>query len=166
MAHGKDVRDKLRRLYVFDRIGLEMAALQCGVSMSTAGRWKRESQDEGDDWDKLRAANLLAGGGIENVARAALTGFLTQYQATMETLTNNPDIKAEAKVQMLASLADAFNKTVSASKRVLPETSQLATAMEVVQKLAAFIREKHPKHAAAFVEVLEPFGEELAKAYG
>ena len=103
MAHSPEIRDRVRRLYVFERLGLEMAALQCGVSMSTAGRWKRESLDAGDDWDKLRAANILAGGGIENVARAALTGFMTQYQATMDTLNSNAEIQAEAKVKMLAS---------------------------------------------------------------
>lgn len=166
MAHPKEAREKLRRLYIFDRVSLEMAALQCGISESTATRWKRAAQDAGDDWDKLRAAHVLAGGGIEEVARAALTGFMTQYQSTIELLSANPDIPATTKVQMLASLADAFNKTVAASKRVLPETSQLATAMEVVQKLAGFIREKYPKHAGAFVEVLEPFGELLAKTYG
>lgn len=166
MAHSPEIRDRVRRLYVFERLGLEMAALQCGVSMSTAGRWKREAQDSGDDWDKLRGAAILAGGGIEAVARAALVGFMTQYQTTMDALNENPDIPAEKKVAMLASLADSFNKTVSASKRVLPETSQLATAMEVVQRLATFIREKHTKHAQAFIEVLEPFGEELARAYG
>ncbi|WP_315383530.1 DUF1804 family protein [Microvirgula aerodenitrificans] len=166
MAHSPEIRDRVRRLYVFERLGLEMAALQCGVSMSTAGRWKREAQDAGDDWDKLRAANILAGGGIENVARAALTGFMTQYQATMDTLNSNAEIQAETKVKMLASLADSFNKTVSASRRVLPETSQLATAMEVVQALAVFIRENYPQHAAAFVEILEPFGNTLAKNYG
>jgi transposase-like protein len=166
MAHSPETRDKVRRLYVFDRISLEVASLQCGISMSTASRWKREAQEAGDDWDKMRAVQILAGDGIENVARAALAGFLTQYQSTMDALNTNADIRAEAKVQMLASLADSFNKTVSASKRVLPETSQLATAMEVVQKLAAFIREKYPKHAMAFAEVLEPFGDELAKSYG
>ncbi|WP_281660984.1 DUF1804 family protein [Microvirgula aerodenitrificans] len=166
MAHSPEIRDRVRRLYVFERLGLEMAALQCGVSMSTAGRWKRESLDAGDDWDKLRSAAILAGGGIEAVARAALVGFMTQYQTTMDALNENPDIAAEKKVAMLASLADSFNKTVSASKRVLPETSQLATAMEVVQRLAGFIRERYPKHAAAFVEVLEPFGEDLVKCYG
>ena len=166
MAHGQDTRDKLRRLYVLERISLEIAALQCAISQSTASRWKREALDKGDDWDKLRAAHLLAGDGIEAVARAALAGFMTQYQATMNALNANPDIPPEKKVQILASLADSFNKTVAASKRVLPETSQLATAMEVVQKLAGFIRERYPKHAQAFVEVLEPFGEELARVYG
>lgn len=166
MAYGQDTRDRLRRLYVQERISLDIAALQCGVSPSSASRWKQKAREQGDDWDKLRAAHLLAGDGIEAVARAALAGFMTQYQATMDALNANPDIPPEKKVQMLASLADAFNKTVSASKRVLPETSQLATALEVVQQMAGFIRERYPKHAPAFVEVLEPFGEELAKAYG
>jgi len=166
MAHSPEIRDKVRRLYIMERVSLEIGALQCGVSFSTASRWKREAQDSGDDWDKLRAAQILAGDGIESVARAALAGFLTQYQSVMDTLNADPDIAAENKVQMLASLADSFNKTVAASKRVLPETSQLATAMEVVQKMAGFIRDKYPKHIQAFIEVLEPFGEELAKSYG
>jgi len=166
MAHAPETRDKVRRLYVFDRIGLEVAALQCGVSMSTASRWKREALEDGDDWDKLRAAAILAGDGIESIARAALTGFLTQFQTTMDTLNANADMPAEKKVQMLASLADSFNKTVAASRKVLPETSQLATAMDVVQRLAGFIREHHPQHAKVFVDVLEPFGQELAKTYG
>ncbi|MDS6630650.1 DUF1804 family protein [Klebsiella michiganensis] len=30
-------------------------------------RWKKDAQDSGDDWDKLRAANVLAGNGMEDV---------------------------------------------------------------------------------------------------
>ena len=53
-----------------------------------------------------------------------------------------------------------------ASKRVLPETSQLATAMEVITMLSTFISEHYPKHMEAFVQVLEPFGNEVQKHYG
>lgn len=166
MAHSPDTRDKVRRLYIFDRVSLEMAALQASVAFSSASRWKRDALEIGDDWDKLRAASILAGDGIENVARAALAGFLMQYQAMMDQVNQTAEIPAESKIQMLASLADSFNKTVSASRRVLPETSQLATAMQVVQKLAEYIRTHWPKHAGAFVEVLEPFADELAKMYG
>ncbi|MEI1100652.1 DUF1804 family protein, partial [Pseudomonas aeruginosa] len=83
-----------------------------------------------------------AGGGLEDVARQVLAGLVTQFQATMEAIQVDADIKPAVKVQLLASLADAYNKTVSASKRVLPETSALATAMEVLQRLASFIRER------------------------
>ncbi len=166
MAHPPETRDKVRRAYVFDRLSLEVAALKCGVSYGTASRWKAQAAEAGDDWDKAQSAQLLAGGSIEDIGRQMLAGLVTQYQATMDEVTRNNTIAPALKVQLLASLADAFNKTVAASKKILPETSELATAMEVVQKLATFIRQRYPQHASAFTEVLEPFGEELAKAYG
>lgn len=169
MAHPKETREAIRRAYIFDQMALELAALKCNVPTATARRWKRDAEDAGDDWDKLRAAQTLAGGSMEELARQMLAGFLLQYQSAMEALNANDQenpLSAIKRVEMLASLADSYNKTVAASKRVLPETSELATAMSVVQMLATFIRDKYPKHAQAFVEVLEPFGQELAKAYG
>jgi transposase-like protein len=163
MAHPKETRDAVRRAYVHDRQSLEMAAAMHGVASGTARRWKLQALEAGDDWDKAQSAQLLAGGGIEDVARQVLAGLVTQFQATMEAVQQDENIKPATKVQMLASLADAYNKTVSASKRVLPETSALATAMEVLQYLAAFIREQFPQHAHAFAEVLEPFGEAIAR---
>ena len=163
MAHPKETRDALRRAYVFDRQSLEVAAAMFGVSYGTARRWKQQAEAEGDNWDKAQSAQLLAGGGLEEVARQVLSGLVMQFQATMEAVQVDAEIKPAVKVQLLASLADAYNKTVSASKRVLPETSALATAMEVLQRLASFIRERFPQHAQAFAEVLEPFGEVVAK---
>lgn len=166
MAHPKETRDGVRRAYVVDRMSLDVAASVHGVHYGTAQRWKREAAANGDDWDKAQSAHLLAGGGIENVARQVLLGLVTQFQATMEAVQGDADISPATKVQMLASLADAYNKTVAASKRVLPETSALATAMQVLQQLAAFIRERYPQHAPAFAEVLEPFGDLIAKELG
>jgi len=166
MAHPKHTREVLRRTYVFDRLSLEVAAGKIGISYATAARWKNQALTAGDDWDKARAAQLMAGGGIETVARQVLAGLVTQYQATMQAVTDSAEIEPADKVQMLASLADAYNKTVSASKRILPETSELATAMQVVQHLAGFIRDQFPQHRAAFAEVLEPFGEVLTGVYG
>lgn len=166
MAHPQDTRDRLRRAYVFNGLSLELAAAQIGVSFGTARRWKKDAMEAGDNWEKVRAAHTMAGGGLEDVARAVLTGLVVQYQATVETINTAVDIPPEKKVDMLASLADAFNKTVGASKRVLPETSQLATALDVLQRLGAFIGEHYPQHLTAFAEVLEPFGRALEKQYG
>lgn len=163
MAYPQQTRDALRRAYVHDRMSLEVAASLHGVAYSTAQRWKRQSAAAGDDWDKIQTAQLISGGGVEDVARQVLTGLVVQFQATMDAVQNDTEIKPAAKVQMLASLADAYNKTVSASKRVLPETSALATAIEVLQKLAGFVREHYPQHGPAFAEILEPFGETLAR---
>lgn len=166
MAHPQEIRDKVRRAYVFDRLSLEVAAMSAGVSFASASRWKRESKAGGDDWDKAQAAQLIAGGDIEDIARQMLAGLVTQYQATMQAIGIDTSMAPADKVQALASLADAYNKTIAASKRLLPETSELATAMGVLQKFAQFIRDKYPQHLGAFAEVLEPFGQEVARVYG
>lgn len=165
MAHPPETREKLRRLYIQSQLSLQIVSSQCGVSFATASRWKREAQDSGDDWDKLRAANVLASGGMEDVGRAILMGLLVQYQATIDQLNINADMPPSQRIELLASLSDAFNKAVSSSKRILPETSQLATAMEVLTMLSAFISENHPQHMAAFVQLLEPFGNEIQRHY-
>ncbi|MBU9231430.1 DUF1804 family protein [Burkholderia multivorans] len=164
MAYSKEVRDKVRRAFVFDRLSLEVAAMKSGVNYSTARRWKDDARAAGDDWEKAQAAQLLAGGGIEGAARQMLAGMVTQYQATMDEL-DSAEMKPADKVAMLASLADAYNKTINASKRVLPETNELAIAMGVVQRLATFIKDRYPEHVGAFADVLGPFGDELATAY-
>lgn len=166
MAHPQETRDGVRRAYVFDRLSLEMAAATFGVAYGTARRWKQQAQEAGDDWDKMQAAQLMAGGGLEDIARQVLSGLVMQSQATMEAVQRDGDLDPATKVQLLASLADAYNKTVAASKRVLPETSSLATAMQVIQRLAEFIRQHYPKHGPAFAEILEPFGEVIAKELG
>ncbi|KOP35254.1 DNA-binding protein, partial [Xenorhabdus sp. GDc328] len=50
--------------------------------------------------------------------------------------------------------------------KILPETNELATALEIVQKLGAFINDKYAQHNAAFLEILEAFAIELEQHYG
>lgn len=161
MAWSQDIRDKVRNGYIFDQLPLEMVALKYSVPYDTARRWKTQAMKNGDDWDKLRAAHTLAGDGLENVARTVLISLVVKCQATMDQLNQDPDIPPQESVELLASLADSLSKAVSSSKKILPETDRLATALEVVQKLGAFIREKHPTVYATFLEVLEGFAKEL-----
>lgn len=167
MAHPKETRDAVRRAYVFDRLSLEIAASKFGVAYATARRWKAVAAEEGDNWDKAQGAHLMASGALEDTARAVLAGLVMQYQATMDELTaSTTKVTPMEKTKLLASLADSFQKTVSASKRILPETSELATAMDVLNRLADFVRLNYPQHIQALAELLEPFGDELSKAYG
>lgn len=165
MAHGDEVRQKVRAGYIFEQLGLEIAALKADVPIATARRWKREAKELGDDWDKARSAQMIAGGGIEDVVRQTLAVVVQQVQATVEAIQAGDMAPAE-KVQALASLADAYNKLMSASRRLMPETDKLATAMDVVKRLGEFVRTRQPRHANAFAEILEPFAAELAKVYG
>ena len=166
MAHGEESRRAVRGDFIFQQLSLEVAAAKHGIPFATARNWKRAAKTEGDDWDKARGAQMIAGGGIEDVVRQTLAVVVQQVQATVETIQNAPDMAPADKVQALASLADAYNKLMAASRRLMPETDKLATAMDVVKRLAEFIRTKHPRHANAFTEVLEPFADEIARMYG
>jgi len=166
LDHSDDTRRKLRAAFVIDQLGLEIAALKEGIPTATARRWKSEAKAAGDDWDRARSAQMIAGGGIEDVVRQTLAVVVQQVQATVESIQVVPDMSPVDKVQMLASLADAYNKLMAASKRLMPETDRLGVAMDVVKRLSEFVAQRKPGLAGEFVELLEPWGEELAKAYG
>jgi len=166
MAHDDAVRRAVRGDYVFNQLGLEIAATKNGVPYATVRNWKREGKELGDDWDKARAAQMIAGGGIEDVVRQTLGIVVQQVQATVQSIQDAPDMAPGDKVQMLASLADAYNKLMAASRKLMPETDKLAVATDVAKRLADFVRANYPQHAAAFAEILGPFGDDLARAYG
>lgn len=162
MAHGEETRRAVRAGYVFDQLTLDAAATRAGVPEATAKRWKREAREAGDDWDRARSAQMIAGGGIEDVVRQTLAVIVQQTQATVDAIQAADNMPAADKVQMLTSLADAYNKLMSASKKLMPETDAMAIRLDTVKRLGEFIRAKYPRHGAAFVEVLEPFAAELA----
>jgi len=166
MAYPPEVRKKLRACYCHDGLGLEQAAQKLEINPRTASRWKQDALDAGDDWDKARAASLLAGEGAEAVSRAVLEEFLKLFQSTIEDIKRNKELKPLDKAEGLSRLSDAYVKTMRCIQKSSPELSRLAVASEVLQLLAKFVREHCPQHAQAILEVLEPFGEELVKVYG
>ena len=161
MAKSADNRAIVRRHYVFDRLSLDQSAKLGGVSYATAKRWKTQAATSGDDWDRVRAAATMAGGDIEQMSRQILTDMLVQFQAVLEIIKADADMKSERRVELLSSLMDNIHKSMSAMKRFLPETSALATGMIVIRGLAEFVQAKFPQHGSVFVEILEPFGDVL-----
>lgn len=166
MAHGDDIRRAVRAAFVFDQLGLDVAAAKHGIPAATARRWIREARAAGDDWERARSAQMIAGGGIEDVVRQTLAVVVQQVQATVDAIQQAPDMDPATKVQMLASLADAYNKLMAASKRLMPETDKLGVALDTIKRLLEFARARYPAQTAGLAAMLEAFGEEIAKAYG
>lgn len=155
MAHDPQVKAQLKRLYVFDRCSLEQAAEKLKVSLPTARRWKREAEKMGDDWDKARDVQVMAGGELEDVAKGILAGFLIQYKTVMTELEGNTEISAVDKVQALTGLADSFSKMTASSKKLLPSIDELATAIRAVKLVFDVATERKPHLQADFLELLE-----------
>lgn len=164
MARPPEERMKLRTAYI-GGLPLEAAADKAGVPYATARNWFRAAREEGDDWDKFRAASLIvAGGGIEQAMGRIIAAGLMRCEALLESLQTmeNP---SEA-VKAMATLGDTVSKLKAAGKSMMPEADKLAIAMDVLKRLDGFIRENYPQHAGSFGELLSPFGQELARAYG
>jgi len=162
VAHAEETRRQLRAAFIYDQLPLEMAATRAGVPASTAARWKRQAKADGDDWDKARTASMLAMGGTDDVARQVLTDYMVQHKTLLDELREGT-LKPKERADILASLADSFNKTVAACRRVMPETNELAVALRILNRLAEFVQREYPNHIEAFLEILEPFGETLTQ---
>ncbi len=165
MAHySKEVKDEVRKKYVYEKQPLAKVAESVNVPYGTVARWKKQAKKQGDDWDKVKTAHTMAGGNIEDLGQQLLTEFTLQYQATFEQISNAKELSASGKAKLLASLADSFVKTVNANKKLMPETSELAVAMKVMNMLADFVANQAPQHLELFAnDVIIPFGEVLEK---
>jgi uncharacterized protein YjcR len=162
MAHGDDARRLIRGDYVFGQIDLEAAAVKAGIPIATVRRWKREALAAGDDWERARSAQMIAGGGIEDVMRQSLAAMMQQTQTTIQWLQSDAVIPPLARVEAISKLGDALNKMVAAMKRGMPETDALAVRLDTIKRLGDFVRTKHPRHVNAFAEILEPFAQEVS----
>lgn len=164
MAHSPETKAQVRASYIYDRLSIEEAAVKHGVSKSAAQAWKRTDCGKGDDWDKPRAAHALSKGGIESVNAAVLEDFILQFKTTIEAIKDG-DYDGMQKTDALAKLADSYSKITNSVAKTSPKISKLAVAMQVINLLADFIKEKYPDLLPAFVEILQPFGQEICKEF-
>lgn len=166
MAHPPEMRSNVRAAYI-SGLDLEMAAGKAGVPYPTARRWKADAQAEGDDWDKFRRVSLIvAGGEIEQAMGRVLAATLLRAEATLEHLNTAESLDPLEATRAVASLMDSINKGYSVGQRLMPQTSKLSIASDVLQRFAEFIAKRKPALASEFIEQVEAFGEELAKVYG
>lgn len=165
MAHDDATKLEARNLFVHKRLALTNIAALTGVSLPTINRWKREAKEDGDDWDKVRANALVTGDGYAVLIAASLEEFALQFQSTMEALKDDRDLSASERVKLMATLSDAFNKTVAAASRSAPKLSELGVAYDVLKRLAEFVSRKNPEQADVILEILGPFGDYLAEVY-
>lgn len=167
MAFPRDSRSRCFDLYVNNRLPLTTIAEQTGIPFRTISRWKQQAAKTGLDWEQARAARALTSDGIKTAAQIVLEDYLIQHKATLDALREPLEpIGPLQRAEVLSRLSDSFHKAMAAHAKLSPELSRLAVAMDVMQKLAGFLRTHYPQHVEAFLEVLEPFGEELSQVYG
>ena len=161
MAHAPDVRAAVRAAYV-GGLPLSLAAEKSDVPVATARRWHAAAKKNNDDWDRHRAATLLAaGGGIDQALGRVIVAGLLRCEALLEA-TEHADDPFEG-VKAMAVIGDSVSKLRGASRGMMPETDRLAVASDVLRRLGEYIAKRKPALASDYVEIIEAFGDELAK---
>lgn len=154
MARPPEERMKLRTAYI-GGLPLEAAADKAGVPYATARNWFRAAREEGDDWDKFRAASLIvAGGGIEQAMGRIIAAGLMRCEALLERL-ESPEIPPGEAVKSMATLGDTVAKLKAAGKGMMPEADQLAIETGAIKAVADLFIRLHPKMADQMVSTVE-----------
>lgn len=169
MAHTPETKNKVRTLYVRQRLPLTDAAAAAGVSYHTARGWKKKAEQQGDDWDRARSASRLAEGGLGDLTHEVIEQFALLFQATIEQLRSEP-VEGESRdpiqtAEALAKLADAYTKTVRAAGATDPKLARLSIALEVLELQGRFITERFPDDLERFTLILEQFGAYLSSEF-
>jgi conserved possible DNA-binding protein len=167
MAHDEKTKAYVRRYYVFDCLTLEQAAEKAKVSYNTARRWKKEAEARGDNWDTVRDANTMASGKVEDVARGMLTTFVIYFEKTMEELRHAEELPVSDKAKLIQGLGDSYSKMVASSKRLLPEVSEMATAVKTMMMFGDYVQTKTTDKQVldVIIDALNEFGAILKKEY-
>ncbi|MBL4783019.1 MAG: DUF1804 family protein [Porticoccaceae bacterium] len=165
MAYSEQVKALIRTDYVRG-LPLTGAAEKHDVPYQTARNWKRTAGKDGDDWDTARAASRISSGGVRALTAEIIEDFVHLFHATITEIKAAKDIGPMKKAEAISRLSDAYHKTVKASGASNPELARLSIAMDVLQRQADFIRRHFPEKQEFFLEILEPFGMELSRAYG
>ena len=160
MAH-----DEKTKAYVLDCLTLEQAAEKAGVSYNTARRWKKEAEVRGDNWDTVRDANTMASGKVEDVARGMLTTFVIYFEKTMEELRHAEELPVSDKAKLIQGLGDSYSKMVASSKRLLPDVSELATAIKTITMFGDYVQANKPELINELADLLDGFGKALDKEF-
>lgn len=165
MAHPPETVTAVRGSYVYERLPLKAAAEKHGVSYATARTWKTRAKDNGDSWDKARAAARQAAGGLGDMTAELLEDLALLFQATVEDVRKS-DAQPLQKAEALSRMADAYTKTMRAAGAGDTQINRLTVALETIRELAKFINDRFPEQLEPFVMILEQFDAHAAEVFG
>ncbi|WP_105900383.1 DUF1804 family protein, partial [Haemophilus influenzae] len=123
------------------------------------------AEARGDNWDKVRDANTMANGKVEDVARGMLTAFVLYFENTMDEIKRAEALPVSEKAKLIQGLGDSYSKMVASSKRLLPEVSEMATAIKTITMFGDYIQANKPELINEFADLLEGFGKALDKEF-
>lgn len=154
---GQNVSEALRRLQ--SEYGYTKLQRQTLYDWMRGGEWQDRAARLQAEADRAEIAKLLGRERILSDLDAQKRRYETYLDSLGPTVVDNAATTAYANLcKVIMSLQDKVES--GAGKK------PLEISMDVLKHLSGFVRENHPQHAAAFLEILEPFGDRLVEIYG
>lgn len=166
MPSQKHKITEVRAAYIYQVMDIPELSRTFDVSINTLRRWKKQAQNDGDDWDRARTAARLSRSGIETVTNVIMEDFMLVFQRTMLQLKESKDIKPQLAVDLISSLADSYSKTINSVAKGNPKLDKLSFASDLLRELIGYVTVHYPQHIGVVEEILMPFSEELSRRYG
>ncbi|MBF0184291.1 MAG: DUF1804 family protein [Magnetococcales bacterium] len=96
----------------------------------------------------------------QHLAQTLWQEYLQAHRQAMTALLQEV-VDPLQRVETLAKLSLALDRTFRALEQGQPAISPLSIARQVLERQAEFIQRRYPSHLTAFLEILEPFGQAL-----
>ena len=125
----------------------------------------RTTPDPGDRSSPARSSSPEACVDWNTVACGLLEDYLGIHHKAVEEIKNQVNDPMK-QVEALSKLSQALDRTFRSLYKASPDHAPLTVAREVLALQVTFVKERFPNHAPALLEILAPFGRELAKNFG
>lgn len=158
-----DFQESARLVVLNQGLNPTAAAEKLGVPVATLRAWRKRDLEAGKPWEPV------AGVGNSPVKRdratlvsTLLEDYLALHLEAMAALKQKDDDPLK-RVEAISRLSQALDRTLRALNKASPELSRLTIAHEFLDRQGQFIKEHFPQHLPAFLEILDPFGMDLAR---
>lgn len=129
------------------------------------GRGKKIRQEQQVVTDRRAAAESISGPSREAMVEDLTNQILPAFQVAIRELHGDLTLSSYQRAKVLAELAMAMDRSMSALGKASPTIDRLGIAQKVVYLLADFVQEQFPQHAQTLLAIIEPFSKRLVTEF-
>lgn len=151
MSPAASAKDKARRLYVSQSLGLVQIAKELGLAPSTILRYSKEDKKAGLDWDLERARGWQNESYLTQEFRICLGLLLGEAKKCLLELEKDPGLSPEGRAKLIMGLMGTIQKATKVAQTVDPKLKAESLITGCLQVVGEVFIEKAPELSEVFL---------------
>jgi transposase-like protein len=144
-------KEEAKRLYICENKNIKEIAKLLKISEATVYRWKREGEENNEDWDERRSIYNLSPTELEKV-------YLESVKELVLKIKEDPGLMLDPRI------ADAMSKHISNLKKMNPRQLYIGAAFDLLNVIDEYLKKNDLILRNELVKHYEEIKNEL-KAY-